>query len=215
MSTIADITKHVESLTRHRLNRDEGIHHGPADRTVRGVTLSWMASPDAIQAAGDNGHQLLISHESLYYPYDVVVLAEQPAGWREWPANRQRRQMLDEYGLSFLRLHNSVDEICIWEAFTALLGLGEPVVSDVLVKIYEIPECSLAALVARVKDRLHLPAVRLTAAVDMGTRVHRVGVPLGGAGLFVNVGYQQRLVELGCDVFIAGESDSYGFRFAA
>jgi putative NIF3 family GTP cyclohydrolase 1 type 2 len=32
--------------------------------------------------------------------------------------------------------------------------------------------------------------------------------------LFVNVGYQQALVEQNCDVFIAGESDNYGFRFA-
>ena len=45
--------------------------------------------------------------------------------------------------------------------------------------------------------------------------MHRVGLPWGGLGLFVNVGYQQRLIEQGCDVFIAGESDNYGFRFAA
>ena len=40
-------------------------------------------------------------------------------------------------------------------------------------------------------------------------------LPWGGMGLFVNVGYQQELIEQGCDVFIAGESDNYGFRFAA
>jgi putative NIF3 family GTP cyclohydrolase 1 type 2 len=45
--------------------------------------------------------------------------------------------------------------------------------------------------------------------------VHRVGLPWGGLGLFVNVGYQQRLIEQGCDLFIAGEADNYGFRFAA
>ena len=43
--------------------------------------------------------------------------------------------------------------------------------------------------------------------------MRRVGLPWGGLGLFVNVGYRQRLIEVGCDVFIAGESDSYGFRF--
>jgi putative NIF3 family GTP cyclohydrolase 1 type 2 len=48
----------------------------------------------------------------------------------------------------------------------------------------------------------------------MDRRVHRVGLPWGGLGLFVNVGYQQTLIAQGCDVFIAGESDNYGFRFA-
>ncbi|NOY75007.1 MAG: hypothetical protein GXP32_04360 [Kiritimatiellaeota bacterium] len=42
----------------------------------------------------------------------------------------------------------------------------------------------------------------------------RVGLPWGGLGLFVNVAYQQFLFEHGCDVFIAGESDNMGFRFA-
>ena len=41
-----------------------------------------------------------------------------------------------------------------------------------------------------------------------------VGLPWGGLGLFVNVGYQQALVARDCDVFIAGESDNLGFRFA-
>ena len=32
--------------------------------------------------------------------------------------------------------------------------------------------------------------------------------------LFVNVGYQQQLIEQGVDLLIAGETDNYGFRFA-
>ena len=60
-----------------------------------------------------------------------------------------------------------------------------------------------------------MPALRVSAARGMDQVVHRVGLPWGGLGLFVNVGYQQRLIEQGCDVFIAGESDNYGFRFAA
>ena len=38
---------------------------------------------------------------------------------------------------------------------------------------------------------------------------------MGGLGLFVNVTYQQRLIEMSCDVLTAGESDNYGFRFSA
>ena len=33
--------------------------------------------------------------------------------------------------------------------------------------------------------------------------------------MFTNVGYQQQLIRMGCDAFIADESDNYGFRFSA
>jgi putative NIF3 family GTP cyclohydrolase 1 type 2 len=214
MTAIRDIIAFVESRAGHGLNRDEGIHHGPGDRAVRGVTVSWMATPDAIRAAGASGHELLISHERLYYPYDVVIAASAPAGWREWKVNRQRRQLLDEFGLSFLRVHGCADEICLLDEFVALLGLGAPVFADGILRVYEIAPCPLSDLVGRVKERTGLPGVRVAAAGDPLRPVRRVGVPWGGLGLFVNVGYQQRLVELGCDVMIAGESDNYGFRFA-
>jgi putative NIF3 family GTP cyclohydrolase 1 type 2 len=65
---------------------------------------------------------------------------------------------------------------------------------------------------------LEMDGLRVSGAdegfVDMDRRVKRVGLPWGGMGLFVNVGYQQQLIDQGCDVFIAGETDNYGFRFA-
>lgn len=214
MTAIPDIISHVEKLMGHQLNRDEGVHHGDAEREVTGATVSWMASPGAIEAAGESAHELLIAHESVFFPYDVVNLPDAPADWKSWATNRQRIELLDRYGLTCVRIHGSADQICIYDTFAELLGLGEPVAGDGLARIYEIPECSLDELVERVKDRMGMPRLRLADA-DSGERmVRRVGLPWGGLGLFVNVHYQQRLVALGCDVFIAGESDSYGFRFA-
>ncbi len=214
MTTTRDIAGHVETLAGHELHKDEGLHHGDINSAVTGVTVAWMACPDAIHAAGQRGHQLLIVHESLYYPYDVVNSTSPPADWQSWRVNRQRRELLDQYGLSCLRIHGSADEICILDTFAELLGLGAPVFADALVKVYEIAECPLDELVRRVKQRMGMPAVRVAAGSGLRRTVKRVGLPWGGLGLFVNVGYQQRLVELGCDVFIAGESDNYGFRFA-
>jgi putative NIF3 family GTP cyclohydrolase 1 type 2 len=215
MTTIYAIISYVESLSGHPLNRDEGVQHGPADRTASGVTICWMATPDAIRAAGAHGDELLIGHESLYYPYDVINSPNPPAGWERWRVNRQRREGLARYNLTFLRLHGSLDEICIFDDFVARVGLGAPVFTDGLVKVFEIEPCTLRELVERIKARMGMPAVRVSAARGMDQVVHRVGLPWGGLGLFVNVGYQQRLIEQGCDVFIAGESDNYGFRFAA
>jgi putative NIF3 family GTP cyclohydrolase 1 type 2 len=220
MTTIADIARYVTVLTGHELNRDEGVQHGGAERDLHGVTVAWMASPDAIWAAGEAGHELLIGHESLYFPYDVVNAEAQPAGWQEWQVNRQRREELERHGLSFLRLHGSVDEICIFDTFAETLGLGAPVYAQGFVKVYEIEPCPLPALVERVKERVGMAGVRVAPAgaldpVEPPRLLHRVGLPWGGLGLFVNVGYQQELIAQGCDVFIAGESDNYGFRFAA
>ena len=207
----------MESLSGHPLNRDEGVQHGRADRNVSGVTVCWMATPEAIRATVpcSGGDELLIGHESLYYPYDVINSPNPPSGWEDWQVNRQRRELLTEHDLTFLRVHGSLDEICIFDDFVARLGLAAPVYADGLVKVFEIEPCTLEELVERVKARMGMPALRVSAARGMDQVVHRVGLPWGGLGLFVNVGYQQRLIEQGCDVFIAGESDNYGFRFAA
>ena len=216
MTRPKDIIDYVESRADHCLNHDEGVQHGDSERFIKGVTVAWMATPEAIRAAGESGHELLIAHESLYSPYNVINAPNPPADWEQWKVNRQRRSLLKQNNLAFLRLHGSIDEICIFDTFAETLELGEAVfAAEGLVKVYEIPPCPLHVLVERVKERVGMPHLRLAAAGDMNRTVCRVGLPWGGLGLFVNVGYQQKLIAQGCDVFIAGESDNYGFRFAA
>ena len=96
-----------------------------------------------------------------------------------------------------------MDQISIFDTFAELLGLGAAVYADGLVKVYEIPPCPLAELIERVKHSVGMSHLRVAAAGADGRTVHRVGLPWGGLGLFVNVGYQQQLIEQGCDVFIA------------
>lgn len=82
-------------------------------------------------------------------------------------------------------------------------------------KIYEIDECTLDELVESVKLATGMSGVRVSRALGEPRLIRRIGLPWGGLGLFVNVPYQQRPIEQGCDAFIAGESDNYGLRFAA
>lgn len=214
MIKIDDLITHVEHLAGHTLNQEEWLFNGDRDREISGVTVCWMASPDAIRATGEAGHELLIGHESLFFPYNAPKAPSLPQGWETWQTNRQRRELLETYNTTFLRLHSSVDEICIFDDFADLLDLGKPVATEGLVKIFEIPPTPLRDLVGHVKTSLGMPTVRVSTADGMDDIVHRVGLPWGGLGLFVNVGYQQKLIEQGCDVFIAGESDNYGFRFS-
>lgn len=214
MTTITEITDYVASLTSHPINRDEGVHHGSVDDPVNGVTVCWMATPEALRFAGAQGHSLVLGHESLYYPYDVVNQENPPDGWESWPTNRQRRVLLDEHNLTFLRLHGSIDEICILDDFAEQLGLSAPVHNEGYVKIYEVEPTSVDALVAQVKSKLGMSGVRVAPVSPMPETVQRIGLPWGGMALFVNVGYQQKLIEQGVDLLIAGETDNYGFRFA-
>jgi putative NIF3 family GTP cyclohydrolase 1 type 2 len=207
----SQIVEFVESLSGHPLNRDEGILYGEQVPEVGTVTVCWMATPGAIDFAGEQGADLLLGHEALFYPYPFGA-SPLPSGWEMWPVNRARRELLDRHDLPFLRIHGSADEICILDDFADLLDLGQPVSADRLVKVYEIEPVRLSELTHRVKKKTGMKGLRVAAEDD--TVVHRVGLPWGGLGLFVNVGYQQSLIALGCDVFIAGESDNYGFRFA-
>lgn len=214
MTSVSDIVAYVEGLSGHPLNFDEGVHHGTAARQIRGVTAAWMATPNAIGAAGAAGHDLLLAHESLYFPYDAAVrtdLAE--VDWQGWQTNRQRRELLDEFKLTFLRVHGSLDEICIFDDFAELLGLGAPVYAERLVKVFDIAPCTLADLVERAKRATGMNRIRVCLADSAPDRFRRIGLAWGGTGLFVNVGYMQKLIEQGCELLIGGESDDYGFRF--
>jgi putative NIF3 family GTP cyclohydrolase 1 type 2 len=215
MPTIDDILTFVSRSANRPVHEEEGVRHSTASRGVTGVTVCWMATPDAIEATGAAGHELLIGHESLYFPYNAYDPASPPAGWYDWPVNRQRRALLDRYGLTFVRMHGLLDTLCILDVFADLLGLGAAVYADGYTQVYEIAPCTVGELAVRVKTATGMTAVRVSPAAGLETVVHRVGLPWGGMGLFVNVGYQQELIEQGCDVFIAGESDNYGFHFAA
>lgn len=215
MPQLHEIIAFVESLAGHPLNPEEGIHHGNCNREIHGITICWMADQHAIQAAGLRGDDLIIGHESLYYPYDVVISKDPPPDWRQWSVNRKRIELLDQFQLSFLRLHSSVDEICILDDFASLLQLGPAILAAGFVKIYKFPPQLLRQLINHVKEKTQMPLLRISAPGGLEQVVRRVGLPWGGMGLFVNVSYQEALIRAGCDVMIAGETDNYGFRFAA
>jgi len=210
----ADVIAFVTEAVGHELHSDEGVQYGFADSPVGHVLVCWMATKEALSAAAKVGADLVIGHESLYYPYNAINRTDGPAGWQDWPVNRGRRLLLDEHGLTFARLHGSLDDLCIFDIFAEKLGLGEPEAADHLAKVYKIAPCTLGELVERVKTRMGMKPLRVSAPGGLGQQVSRVGLPWGGLGLFVNVGYQQKLLEMGCDVLIAGESDSYGFRLS-
>ncbi|MHB9032068.1 MAG: Nif3-like dinuclear metal center hexameric protein [Anaerolineae bacterium] len=214
MTTTNDIIAYIESLTGHHLNRDEGVQHGSGDQSINKVLVTWMATAPAIARAGETDCQLVLCHESLYFPYDAYIKTDNPKGWEDWPTNRQRRELLDKHDLVLLRAHGSLDEVCIFDDFAALLGLGQAVEGKGYSKVYEVDPLPLSELIDKTAKRMGLDTLRYTAPRGLNQIVHRIGLPWGGLGLFVNVSYQQQCIARSCDVLIGGESDSYGLHFA-
>ena len=210
---VSAVIKAIEGLSGHRLNSEEGLFHGSMDSEVKGVTVCWMASPDAIESAGKKGDGLIIAHESLYFPYELGDSRKHTPDWPEWKTNKQRKYLLEKYNINLIRIHSSADKFNILDDFAAKLGLGQAVQNEYPVKIYEIPATTLKDMLKRVSSSLNMKDMRYTAPVGLDAKVHRIGLPWGGMGLFVNVSYQEALIKNSVDLLIAGETDNYGFRF--
>lgn len=209
---VKDVWQYIASLS-SGLGRDEGISFGNPDQEVNGILVCWMPSLDAIRAAVAAGANLMLAHEALFFPYDAAP-QEALAKHGRWETNRRRAELLERSGISVIRAHGTLDRLCVFDEFAALLGLPAPAVDEPgLVKVYDIPETTYGDLIDLVKERMGLSMLRVTPG-DPARRVSRVGLPWGGLGLFVNVGYVQKLIEHRCQVLIAGESDNYGMHFA-
>jgi len=215
MTTTREIVGWAEELRGRRLTHEEGIHHGSPDAPVTGATVCWKAIPAAIEAAGKRGDQLIIGHESLYYPYYFDFDPDRTLGWQEWEINKRKKAQLERYGLTYLRLHSTIDQLYIPADMGAWLELGEPTVAESGALVWQIPECTLRELADRAKRVSGLAGLRVTAPKGMGQKVRRVGLLTGGAGLCPNGSAFEPGVRAGCDVLIGGETDNYGFLYAA
>jgi len=214
--SVSDIVATVETLSGHPLNGDEGALLGPQDREVEKALACWMATREALAEAERVGADLVVAHEALFYPYGVKLDPNDPQPWESWPTNRHRREIAERAGMTVMRVHGSADDICIYDDFLAMLKLDGETEGEGRRKVMTIPPTPFGALVERVKQAVGMAHVRVSCRdADVDREVRRVGFPWGGLGLDSNVEYQEWTIEQGCDALIAGESDSYGFRFSA
>ena len=190
---------------------EEGFRFGDPDAEVTGILVCWMITLQAIERAITEGCNLILTHEDLFYPYNFQR-ADTLEPHLHWAVNRHRISALARGGLTVFRAHGALDRICIFDDFAALLDLGEPERSDgVYGKVYRVLPTSMGEVAARVKQCLGLATVRTCG--DPCRRVSLVGLPWGGMGLSLNIGYVNSLLEMGSDLLIAGETDEYAMRY--
>lgn len=206
----SEIGRFMEQLVpERRLGMDEGFRWGDPEIEVSGVMVAFFPTVETIEACAAEGCNLLICHEQLQMPYP----------WRgngdlgehlTWPVNYNRISRLAKHEITLFRAHGTLDHFCIHRAFVELLGLGEPIIEDGFVTLFEIEPVTVRELVEDVKQRTAMAAVRVTA--DLERVVSRVGLPWGGTGLSVNASFLNSVIVHSPDVLIAGETDEYAMR---
>ena len=210
-----DIIGFVESATGHAISGDEAITFGSRSAELTGVTVAWTVNCDTVSAAAEAGHNCIVHHEALTLPYPGIGHTVE-RHYLSWPTNTQRLSALGRAGMTAMRLHGSLDELYIFDEFARQLGLCDVIQCGphYAHKVFASPAATFGALVERVKRAMDMPAIRTTVE-DPERPVRRIGLPWGGLGLFTNVDFMQALIDLDVDTFICGETDNYGFRFAA
>jgi len=204
-----DLISYVTTLKNGNLNADEGIVFGNPDADIAGILVTWMATVDALEEAARLGCNVVLCHERFYFVSQGKTMAPQNL---TWAPNRNRIEAATKGGLTVVRVHGSLDLICIWDDFVEALGIENPTPGTGWNKVLPIPQTTVRELVDRVKTVFGMDHVRISG--DLDQQVSVAGFPWGGLGLDSNVGYQARCIELGADVLIAGEVDEYGLTFA-
>jgi putative NIF3 family GTP cyclohydrolase 1 type 2 len=204
-----DVAAYIEGLS-PGLGQEEGFRFGEPETELTGALICWMATVEAIEVAAREECNLIVCHEELTFPYEFRDAQLGRHLW--WRPNARRLALLGKHGMVVYRAHGMLDRHCILDEAGGLLGLPEPSVKEGYIRIHDIEPTTVRELAARVKERTGLPHVRVSGDVDRV--VSRVGLPWGGLGLSLNTGFMQSLLAHDPDVFIAGEADDYGMRFA-
>ncbi len=206
--TAADVAAYIESLGVSPAE-DEGFKFGDCEAVVSGVLVCWMCTLAAIQRAANEGCNMIICHEEMYYPYAAFEPGLEK--YLTWTVNRQRIQALAQTQITVYRAHGMLDHYCILDDFAVELGLGSPAVSEGFYRIYDVEPRTVAQLTKQVKETMDMDCVRVTG--DASRSVSRVGLPWGGLGLSVNIGFIEGLLRYRPDVLIAGETDEYAMFY--
>jgi len=208
-----DLAEWFESRAGHSLNGDEGLRFGNPPSSLRKVLVCWMATVPAIEKAIEWGADLIIAHEAVFQPYYLIGSRKVPEDYLSWKANLLKIKRLAQTDTAVMRVHGTADEISIFDTFVRLLDLPGEFSYERFFRMCAIEPVSVRELACRVKTAVNMPAVRVAAA-DLDATVSMIGFPWGGLALDTNLPFMAKLVEQGCDCFIAGESDSYGAHFA-
>jgi len=210
---IKDPTVKAIEINRHFLsladwvdpsNTVDRIIIGEADKEVRRILVTWIASFQAARVAVERGFDLLMTHEPTFW-----VHANELDNIESSEIASAKRRFIEEGGLVILRNHDVWDrmpQIGIPWAWARFLGLGDSPAAEGARGYqhrYDIVPVTLDELAGRVAERTAAIGEPLVQVVGEGSRrVSRVGI---GTGCACDIRVFQ---EMGCDVSIVCDDGS-------
>jgi len=206
---IGDLKDYLLSRCKRPLGKDEGILFGDPYIEINNILVTWMATLEAIKEAERKSCECILCHEALFYPY---VVPEGIGDVLSWKVNRRRLELLAKNNITVFRAHGSLDYLVIAEYFGKMCNLRNPIVKEGIAHIYEIKPITLEEFAKNVKLSVSLPYLRVVGNLE--EKISRIGIAVGGMGLFVNISFWETLLKYNTDVILVGETDEYAIRYA-
>lgn len=182
-------------------NTVDTIKTGSADRPVRGIVTTFMATTGVILKTIELGADLIITHEPIFYNH------ADEADWLEHDAVYQHKlALLDDHGITVWRYHDHVHRIKPDTIFTGLyerLGWAD-LIDPADGRVCHIAPTTLAELAGYCKKKLGTKAIRYVG--DPGLPCARVGSLPGAWGGKKQIGF---LMEGNIDVLVCGEVNEW------
>ncbi|QGG55236.1 Nif3-like dinuclear metal center hexameric protein [Paenibacillus sp. B01] len=183
----------------------DGLLAGDPQRTLTGVAVSFAASLDALERAGDVGANLLVAHEGLYFSHQA------DAAWTAASeAAQAKRRRIEASGIAVCRWHDGPHRLrpdVITAGLVRRLGWEDAVIRTLPeATIIRLPEpLSAAAAAELAKRRLGASGVR--AAGDLAHPCRTVAVTVGyrGGGELAARLYEEH----GAELLLAGEGPEW------
>lgn len=177
---------------------------GSLDAEVTGVATTFMATADVIRAAHAKGFNTIITHEPTYFNNN-----DKTAWAKGNPVYEEKQKLLEDTGVNIYRFHDHTHRRkpdLIYQGMTKELGWESYVDRD-NERIFNLPETSVGALAASLKEKLRMPTIRLVGDPDV--RCRRAMLLLGALGLGIGLGKyrspMQLMHELEIDALLCGE----------
>jgi putative NIF3 family GTP cyclohydrolase 1 type 2 len=150
---------------------------GNPDTPVTGIVTTFMATFDVLERAAASGKNLIISHEPTFYSH-----LDKTAGFENDPVYKAKQAFIEKHHLVVWRFHDHwhmhyPDGIMV--GMTKALGWEKYRVSE-NGPFYTLPETTLGALAANVRDRLKIRTLRVIG--DPAMKVTKVGFSPGASG---------------------------------
>jgi putative NIF3 family GTP cyclohydrolase 1 type 2 len=175
------------------------VKMGDPSRDVKKAGVCWYPSIDDINRAINEGCDLLVVHEPLFWDH----LDRQDGPYRKIEPGLTRRKAIEDSGLVILRAHDTWDQwpvIGIRDSWAAGLGLDKPVYTSQghnYHAIYEVTPQPLRVFAQYVADKIR-PLGEDSVQV-LGDPEREISRPALGVGC---IGPDQDSIRAGADVII-------------